>query len=54
MTREQAAKMLVSVLADMLGGDGWDDPRLSGLRAERVDGLAGGGRRRGLGPQASG
>jgi hypothetical protein len=29
MTREQALRMLVSVMADALGGAGWDDPRLT-------------------------
>ena len=28
MSREQALRMLVSVLSDAYGGDGWDDPRL--------------------------
>jgi hypothetical protein len=31
MTREQALRMLVSVMADALGGVGWDDPRLPSL-----------------------
>lgn len=31
MTREQALRMLVSVMADALGGEGWDDPRLPKL-----------------------
>ena len=31
MNREQALRMLVSVMADALGGEGWDDPRLPKL-----------------------
>ncbi len=31
MNRAQAARMVVSILADAYGGDGWDDPRLPGI-----------------------